>query len=486
MKLTVNSIHLLWGQLASGVLALILAATLGRGLSSADFGLYYTATSIATFAFVLVDWGQTIFLMQESARKPMSIAQLLSSALLFRLLAAIGMVMLVTTAPWIMGYDANLRILVPVAVASALPLALAQAFGAVFRGWDRMDLDVNMTLIGKLIAVLSTVVALRFGSDLPTVLLVQISGGVAACAFAVGMGRRNGLQLSVPTAGKMRELALNGAPLASTAIALALQPFIDVMLLSNLTSNEVVGWFCAARNVVGLLVSPAIIMSTAAAPELARLSGSPIALRNVLENAARLVLLIATFAAAGSFLFAATALSLIYGSGRFDNAVPILWVSAGTLPLLVLDILLGCVLTALGRHYSVALAKALNVVVAAVLCFVLIPVCQAHFGNGGIAPMLAFALTEIMMLCLFFALLPRVVARYSLLFALARAYLVAAATCALLLMLPSISAWLGLPILVLVFSALAIATQMVRIDDLKKGYVLLSDLFAATRGRVSK
>ena len=107
--------------------------------------------------------------------------------------------------------------------ASALPLALAQAFGAVFRGWDRMDLDVNMTLIGKLIAVLSTVVALRFGSDLPTVLLVQVAGGFAACAFALGMGKRNRLQLSTPTQGKLRELALNGAPLASTAIALALQ-----------------------------------------------------------------------------------------------------------------------------------------------------------------------------------------------------------------------------------------------------------------------
>ncbi len=56
-----NAFHLVLGQAATTALAIVFSAALGRSLGTSDFGLYFLITSFATFAYVLVDWGQQIY-----------------------------------------------------------------------------------------------------------------------------------------------------------------------------------------------------------------------------------------------------------------------------------------------------------------------------------------------------------------------------------------------------------------------------------------
>ena len=65
-----NAFHLGLGQVATTVLTVLLSAAVARTLGASDFGLLYLLTSIATFAYVFVDWGHGPYVTREVARHP--------------------------------------------------------------------------------------------------------------------------------------------------------------------------------------------------------------------------------------------------------------------------------------------------------------------------------------------------------------------------------------------------------------------------------
>jgi len=60
-----------------------------------------------------------------------------------------------------------------------------------------------------------------------------------------------------------RELLLRGAPMMTMTVAVAMQPYIDVNILSRLGSREVLGWYGAATTFSNTLVAPAFILASA-------------------------------------------------------------------------------------------------------------------------------------------------------------------------------------------------------------------------------
>jgi O-antigen/teichoic acid export membrane protein len=79
-----NVIHLGLGQVATTVLTILLSATLARTLGASEFGLLYLITSIATFAYVVVDWGHGPYIIREAAKNPQRSGELLGSAMAVR------------------------------------------------------------------------------------------------------------------------------------------------------------------------------------------------------------------------------------------------------------------------------------------------------------------------------------------------------------------------------------------------------------------
>ena len=83
-----NAFFLLVGQVASTAISVILTAVLARWLGVVQFGIYYLLAAVSAFAYVFVDWGQTSYLISESARRREDSGKLLGGALAFRAAAA--------------------------------------------------------------------------------------------------------------------------------------------------------------------------------------------------------------------------------------------------------------------------------------------------------------------------------------------------------------------------------------------------------------
>jgi len=135
-----NAFFLLLGQIGSTVLAIVLNATLARTLGAADFGVYFLLVTMSTFAYVVVEWGQSALVVREAARRPEATGELLGSALSFRVGVAALAVVATGLVTRLLGYDGRTQALSALMVFCSLPLALSQPYTYLFRGRDRMEL----------------------------------------------------------------------------------------------------------------------------------------------------------------------------------------------------------------------------------------------------------------------------------------------------------------------------------------------------------
>jgi O-antigen/teichoic acid export membrane protein len=174
----------------STVLAILFSSALGRTLGAADFGLYFMLVSFSTFAYVVIDWGQQVYVTREAARRPERGSVLLGTVLVLRTSGAALVAVLSGLAVRALGYDAMTCWLTIAFIIVSLPFFLAQTYGTVFRARDRMGLDACVSVANKIALLLLALLALALHGGIPSVLAVQALAGVLALAFAARLYRR--------------------------------------------------------------------------------------------------------------------------------------------------------------------------------------------------------------------------------------------------------------------------------------------------------
>jgi O-antigen/teichoic acid export membrane protein len=463
-----NALYLVVGQASTTALAIVLSAALGRYLGAGDFGVYYLVTTMSTFAYVFVEWGQPLFVIRELAREPSRSGDLLGTALALRTAFAIAVAIPAGILEWALGYGARTSSLSVALILATLPFSLSQGYGMVFRARDRMGRDVAVSVSNKAIALGLTLVGLALGKGIPGVILAQALAGVAAVAIAhklyVSLSGAPPLRTSSLTA---RHILAAGTPILAMTAASYVQPYLDAIILSKLTPSTVVGWLGAARNILGTLMAPATILGAAAYPRIARASHDLDTLRREVRSAFRPLLFLAALAGIGTYHFAGAVIDLIYGAGAFGPAATILMVFSPGLFLLFIDIFSGNVIYASGRGTGFATAKVLSVLVGTALDFLLIPYCQREYGNGGIGVVVSFGLSEFVVFAGALVILLR---RHALEAATAldaaRALGAAAVTVLLLHLVPPLPLTLGIPLCVGAFVGVSLLFRLLALRDL--------------------
>ena len=446
-----NALYLALGQAATTAMAIVFTAALGRWLGAADFGSYFVLMTMSTSTYLLLEWGQSLWVVRETARAPERAGSLLGSALAFRLALSTVAAIPVGLLTLAFGYGVRTTWLFVLLFLANIPLFLAQAYGIAFRAAERMGRDAAVSVSNKVLVVGVALPALAIGAGIPGVILAQALAGLAALFMARTLYKGMKGQPLTVSRSATRAMFVGGLPLLSTAAAGAAQPYLEAVILATLAPATAVGYFGAARTVFGTLLAPSVIMGMAAYPRIARAAHDTSALSREVQTTLRPLLWLAALGATGTFLFAETAVGLIYGS-EFAPAATILKFYAPLLFLFFIDIRLGRVLYAAGATMGFAVVLAAKVIVSAGLSFVLVPAMQGRTGNGGIGIVLAVTLSEMMIPCAALALLPRGTLTRGAAVDTARALGAAAVTALLFWAMPPLNPWLGIPLCIGMFS----------------------------------
>ncbi len=431
-----------------------------------DFGLYFLINSFATFAFVVVDWGQQWFTVREVAKAPERVGDFLGTGLVLRTVGTLLVCVPAGLAAWALGYEPRTRWFAVAFIALSLPNFLALNFGLVFRGRDRMGLDASVSVTNRAVGLLLAIPALALGLGLGGVVVAQGTAGVVALALAFRLYRRlasGPLRFSLATS---RELLRGGTALAALNLAVYVQPYIDAVLLSKLVPPDAMGFYGAAKTIMGMLLAPALILVTASFPRLSRAAKDIPLLRTEFATALRPALWLGALAGVGTWLFADVAIAIVYGHRQFGPAGTILKVYGIGLFLISVDMLVGMGLTAVGRASAFAALKAVSVVVGVGLELLFIPYFQQRMGNGGVGVTLSIALTELILLVGGTLLMPRGSLGGTVFLDFGRAVVCALLTFLLFQLLPALPPWVSIPLCILVFTALSTGLGLLRRGDL--------------------
>lgn len=461
-----NALHLGLGQIATTVLGIMLVAALGRSLGAADFGVYYIVITIGTFTGVAIDWGQSTYIIRETARGRSDESEFIGTALLLRTLGWCCAAVMAAGIAIVSGYDQTIVMLAPLMVIVSLPLVLSQPFGLVFRGKERMDLDAVTGTVWKALTLFATLPVLAWGGGVFEVILASGVGGIAALLTGLYLARQLGLKVSAPSLQALKEQFWIGAPIAALMFLLLVQPLVDVLILSSLTAREVVGWYGATRSILGIINSPAMILVTASFPKMSRMAGSLPDLRQLLASNSRLLLIVGSLGSSALYLFAADIVSIIYSHRHFEQSVPILRAAAVFLPLMFLGYSMGNAVIVLGRTKEMTLVKTIAIAIGAAISWPLVGYCQSRFGNGAIGIVIAAGAAEILVAVAFASLLPRGAVSSAILLNLIRALLTAACAALPLSTLQPLSLLVSAPLFAITFLAAAMATRLIVPADL--------------------
>jgi O-antigen/teichoic acid export membrane protein len=266
---------------------------------------------------------------------------------------------------------------------------------------------------------------------------------------------------------------VGGGALFTVLAANSVQPYIDAVILSKLAPADAIGWYGAAKNILGTMLAPAAILSTASFPRLSRAALDRASFKKEARAALRPIFWLGALAAIGTFLFADDAISIVYGRQHFGPSGMILKVYAPGFFLLFIDVMLGFALLALGRGTALSLAKLASLVVSTALELLLIPIFQQRTGNGGIGVVAAFVVSEVVVFGGAVFLLPRGSLGVDVAVDMARTLGSAALTLLLFQWMPRLPFFVGIPVCIVVFLLCSIALGLVRRADLQLFSALL-------------
>jgi O-antigen/teichoic acid export membrane protein len=462
-----NALYLLFGQVTTTALGVLYSAALGRSLGASDFGLYFLIASFATFAYVLADWGQGLYMIREVARQPERGSLLLGTALLLRTAGSVLVIIPAGLAVWALGYDTVTCWYSVAFIAVSLPFFLAQTYGIVFRARDRMGLDAWVSVANKIALLVITLVLLFLGRGLPGVLAAQAVAGILALVMAIRLYSRvttGPLRSSTEIARLM--LAGGTAPLAFAAMN-SIQPYIDAAILSKMAPGDVIGWYGAAKNILGTILAPALILGTASFPSLARAASDEAQFKAEIRSALRPLQGLGMLAAVGAYLFADDAIAIVYGHRNFGPAGIVMQVYAPCFFMLFTNILFGISLFSLDRAKAYSALKVASVVVCTALELVFIPYSQAHWGNGGIGVAAATLASEFVVSGGVIFLLWRKALGLDIFVDTARALAAAVLTLLLFWSLPPLPFLVGVPLCLIAFLTCSAVFGLVRRSDIE-------------------
>lgn len=472
-----NTAIMLFAQLITWSATLVTTAVLGSRLGVDAFGTLYLAMSFGMLFGVLVEFGLNQQLVRAIARDRDLAGPYLVNALAIKLVLALVAYLIVLALIYGLGYSAEAGRVIAVYCLILAFNGLSTTFTAVYQGTQRVVYAAVGSIIEKVLVCILAIVLLWLGLGVVAMAAVFVIGSAASATIqGLCLRRVARIPLRLDRAVIMM-LVRNAIPFFAYWVLGSLYYRLDTILLSKLTSAEVLGWYGAAYRLFDTLVFlPSIVASAILFPILSQLSThSRPELRRAMAKGLDIIIAVGMPISVGLFTLAEPVIRLIYRRPDFLQAVPALqWLAAGLL-LLYVNSILSVTIVSLNQERKMTLVAGLALVLNLGLNLALIP----RFLHVGAA--LTTAATEAFILAYLLAVMPRDLLERTNLRVLAKAGLASGAMALVLVVLHEQGLGLLVPLGAAVYALVGLMLRLVPPEDFR-----LIGAALGRRGRVAE
>jgi len=388
-------------------ISVLLNGMMARYLGAEAFGYLYVAGTFAAFGTLAVGWGHDGVLPAKIAQDRTLAGTLLGTSFAWRAGAAVVVYLIMVLICRALGYDGEMQWALGLTFLGAVLSLFVAACKDTIRGFERADIPA-IAHVGQQLLILSLVVpVLVLGGGMRSVLLVGAIAIAIVLFFMVRSLRSVGLRQVSFESTAFKALFIGGVPFVVGGLTMALQPIIDAIFLSKLGSFEAVGWFAAARKLVGLLLFPATALIGALYPTLCRLwATDKDEFARTTKGSLHSVALLVVPVALGCGLYPDLGIA-IFSKEAFGPAADDLRVLAVFVFLVYFSMPLGTCIMAAGKQRAWSVVQSLCLLVSLALDPLLIPWFERKFHNGGLGPCVAAVVSEVLVVAGGVWLIPR-------------------------------------------------------------------------------
>ncbi len=394
-----NIMSLSVGQVLGWIAATGLAIVLPRYLGDENLGRFTIAQSFTGLFGLFLSLGTAAYLTKEVARDRDVASGPVLNALVMRLPLAVVLGAIVFVVAFAVGYDSVTQLVILTFWVNTTLLSLYHVISGALQGLQDMRPAAFIFAVCSLIGLGLTLLGMRLGFGVVGIAATwNVSMTIVVVLVIRAIRRRGGLTGRVEIRS-WRPLLAGGLPFLVWEVALYTYGRVDILMLSVLTNEAVIGWYGAAYRIASLpAVVPAILLA-AAYPALAasaRRDGERF--RALCSGVLHAVFLGSIPLAAMIILLADRIVAAFGYPAEFDNSIVLVRILALHIPLVGADMVIGTALISLDRQRYWAIAGVAAAALNPAVNLVLIPLTQAEFGNGAIGASISTVATEIFMM----------------------------------------------------------------------------------------
>ncbi|MCF7849220.1 MAG: flippase [Kiritimatiellales bacterium] len=411
-------------QILTWSLSWVLLVVLPRFLGDEGFGKLFLALSYSMVFSTLINLGINKYLIKEVAiLNPVdepdtdhevryaALRDLIGTAITLKLTLAVVVYLLMAGVAFLIPYDATTRSAILIIAVAACLNNLTHTVGGVFQGLESMVPITSAVVVEKIIATGGCTFLLFRGYGLLPVCFVYVIAAAANLAIGIVLlGRRIPFSLHWDW-NLTRTLIYGGLPFLVWVVFAEIYARIDVLMLSLMTGNAVVGWYGAAFKIYATLLFVPHMLNLVVFPPLARMGAqaAPGKRQQFSRATARimnLMLAVAIPIGVGTAIAARSIVELLYGEGLFENSIITLQLFSACIVLVCVDVVLGSVLIARGKQKEWSYMAIVAAFFNPLMNLWAIPLSQQYWGNGGIGAAGTTLLTEMLMMAGALRLMP--------------------------------------------------------------------------------
>ncbi len=402
-RLANNTALSMIGQFVTWSSTLILTMAYGRFLGDVRFGQLYFAITLVMLVGMPLEAGFNQQVIRDVAQAPEKAGSYLWSTVALKFIMWLLLYAAMMGAVWLLGYDARERSVIAICGLTMLFSGVAGTVASLHYATQRAAFPVIGNIIEKGLDAAVGVLALSHGYGVRSMAVILLVA--AACNMvwqAAWFFRLVGIRVRFHVA-HARALLVSGLPFLVYGVLGVIYYRIDTVLLSQMTSTAVVGWYGAAYRLFDTLCFiPNIFTVVILYPVFARYSvTSPTGLRVAAEKTMNYLLFLAIPIATGLICGAPAIIGFLYHNADFAGSVPTLQALAPGLIFLYANSVVTTVLMSTHRERKVTLMAGVALVFNLTMNLLLIP----HIQQIGAA--ITTSATELLLLCLGVIFAPR-------------------------------------------------------------------------------
>jgi len=396
-RIAKNTAVLYAAYIITALLGLLLSILIARKLGDVTFGKYSFALAFTAIFAVFLDLGFDTLIIRDVARDKSLAPKYLGNIAVIKAILSVVIFGLIAIIINLMDYPQDTTTAVLIFGICIVFAAFSNIFRVIFRAFERMEYEALVTVLQQLITVSLGLAAVFLGCGLIEIAYAFLIGSIFGFALSLSLCgtkfAKPRFEIDFDFWKRITKVAL---PIGFLSIAAIIYIRIDMVMLSAMKGDAVVGWYNAAYNLILALKPVEQLFLNALFPVMAGLFVSSLSsLRIAYERSLRYLFILGLPLAVGATLLSDRIILFFYGD-QFTYSILALQILSWDILLFFLYHCLGNVLMAVNRQNQMAFSVGICAVINVVLNLILIP--RFSYIGAGIATIV----TESVLLGLYF------------------------------------------------------------------------------------